>query len=150
MRGARSLGLLLLGIGLALVLIQFPSPQTSSAAREIRIEASSFAYTPSSISVNPGDRVNLELLSTDVVHGLYLDGYGISVTADPGQTGRLTFVADRTGTFRFRCNVTCGTLHPFMIGRITVGQNLALLRAVGLAFLAGAAVLSAPRTAAVP
>jgi heme/copper-type cytochrome/quinol oxidase subunit 2 len=82
------------------------------------------------------DRVTIQLVSTDVVHGIYIDGYGLEITADPGQTESLTFLADRPGTFRYRCSVTCGALHPFMIGKIQVGPNLFLWRGIGLAFLA--------------
>src|SRR5574342_296138 len=64
-----------------------------------------------------------QLVSTCVVHGLYVDGYDISVEADPGQTATLTFIANKLGSFRFRCNVTCGAMHPFMIGKLTVGTN---------------------------
>jgi heme/copper-type cytochrome/quinol oxidase subunit 2 len=78
----------------------------------------------------------------DVVHGFYLDGYGVSVTADPGQTARLTFTADRSGSFRFRCNITCGALHPFMIGKLQVGPNTWLLRAIGLTLLAALSLLA--------
>jgi len=74
--------------------------------------------------------VTLEVEAVDMVHGIYVDGYGLSVTADPGQTARLTFVADRAGSFRFRCSVACGDLHPFMIGRLRVGPNPLLIRAV--------------------
>jgi heme/copper-type cytochrome/quinol oxidase subunit 2 len=81
-----------------------------------------------------------------VAHGLYLDGYDISVEADPGQTGTLTFVADRRGSFRFRCSVTCGAMHPFMIGKLAVGPNTLLYRASGLALLAAAALLIGKRT----
>jgi heme/copper-type cytochrome/quinol oxidase subunit 2 len=48
----------------------------------------------------------------------------------------LTFVADKPGSFRFRCNVTCGAMHPFMIGKITVGSNNWFFRSIGLATLA--------------
>lgn len=121
------------------VFLPAPSPGFKPAERVFRIEASSYAYTPAEISVNPGDRVTIELAATDVVHGLYLDGYDLSLSADPGQTARLTFVADRPGSFRFRCSVTCGPLHPFMIGKLRVGPNWLLWRAVGLALLAAAA-----------
>jgi heme/copper-type cytochrome/quinol oxidase subunit 2 len=95
--------------------------------------------------VNPGDTVTLQLVSTDVVHGLYVDGYDVSVEADPGQTATLTFVADRSGSFRFRCNVTCGAMHPFMIGKLTVGTNHWLFRSIGLAALAIVSVVVAYR-----
>lgn len=104
--------------------------------RTFRVEASQFAYSPAVLSVNPGDTVTIELVSTDVVHGLYVDGYGVSVTADPGQTVRLTFLANKPGSFRFRCNITCGALHPFMIGKMQVGTNTLLWRAIGLTILA--------------
>ena len=131
-------------IGLAGALIVFaPLPVRAAAPvqRTFRIEASQFAYAPAIIQVNPGDTVTIELISTDVVHGLYVDGYGVSVTADPGQTARLTFVADRAGSFRFRCNEPCGALHPFMIGKLQVGPNTSLWRAIALAGLAALAVL---------
>jgi heme/copper-type cytochrome/quinol oxidase subunit 2 len=92
-------------------------------SHDLRIAASQYEFGPAVISVNQGDRVTIELVSTDVVHGLYLDGYDLEVTADPGQTASLSFIADKSGTFRFRCSVTCGPLHPFMIGKLKVGNN---------------------------
>jgi len=121
--------------------LPFVSAPTSPAPRIFRIEASQYAYSPAELHVNPGDRVTIELVSTDVVHGLYLDGYGVSVEADPGQTATLTFVANQPGSFRFRCSVTCGALHPFMIGKLTVGTNAALLRGIGLALVGAIGIL---------
>jgi nitrous-oxide reductase len=65
-----------------------------------------------------------------------VDRYNVSVEADPGQSATLTFVADKPGSFRFRCNITCGAMHPFMIGKLTVGSNNWLYRSIGLAGLA--------------
>ena len=110
----------------------FPAAATTPTERSFRINASRFEYSPAILAVNPGDRVTIELTSIDVVHGLAIDGYNLAATADPGQTARLTFVADRQGSFRFRCTVTCGNLHPFMIGKLNVGQNTLLWRAVAL------------------
>jgi heme/copper-type cytochrome/quinol oxidase subunit 2 len=61
--------------------------------------------------------------------------------ADPGQTASLTFIANKSGSFRFRCNVTCGAMHPFMIGKLTVGTNHWLYRSFGLAALVIAGLL---------
>ncbi len=104
--------------------------------RVIRMDASTFAFTPAEIEVNQGDLVTIQLTSKDVVHGLYLDGYNLEISADPGQIEELTFTADQSGSFRFRCSVTCGDLHPFMIGKLQVGPNLLLWRGAGLAVLA--------------
>jgi heme/copper-type cytochrome/quinol oxidase subunit 2 len=124
------------GLALAVLFIPFPASATSPTERTFHIDAQRFEYTPSTLTVNPGDRVTIELTATDVVHGLSIDGYDLAVTADPGQTARLTFVADQPGSFRFRCTMTCGNLHPFMLGKLRVGQNLLLWRAVGLFGLA--------------
>ena len=121
----------------ALAVAFFPAPTSLAAPtdRHIHLEASRFAYVPAVIAVSPGDRVTIEFEAADVVHGLYLDGYRLNLIAEPGQTARLTFVADRPGTFRFRCSVTCVPLHPFMIGKLSVGPNWLLYRAIGLSFL---------------
>ncbi len=103
--------------------------------RTYRLEARSFEYAPPTIQVNQGDRLTIELSSTDVVHGLYIDGYDLDVVADPGQTAKLTFIANQSGSFRFRCSVTCGALHPFMIGKLEVGTNWLWWQAVGFAVL---------------
>ena len=120
---------------LTMVILLVPVPFALSAPQErhVRIEASQFQYMPSVISVNPGDRVTIDLTSNDVVHGLYVDDYGVGITADPGQTTRLTFVADKAGTFALRCFAPCGPLHPFMVGKLNVGSNWLLWRAMGVA-----------------
>lgn len=122
---------------LALLVMFLPLPVNSKTPveRTFRIEASQFNYTPAVLSVNPGDRVTIELLATDVVHGLSIDGYELEAISEPGQTAHLTFVADRQGSFRFRCTVTCGNLHPFMIGKLQVGQNTLLWRGALLSAL---------------
>lgn len=122
----------------SLVVAFAPLPVQPIAPQErtFRIDARQYAYSPSELKVNAGDTVNIQLVSTDVVHGLYVDGYNVSIEADPGQTKTLSFVADKTGSFRFRCNVTCGAMHPFMIGKLTVGRNNWLFRSLGLATLA--------------
>lgn len=131
----RVLLLLLLAAGLAVAFVPLPVPSITPQNRVFEIDARQYSYSPSTLKVNAGDTVTIRLISTDVVHGLYVDGYDISVEADPGQSTELTFVADKPGSFRFRCNVTCGAMHPFMIGRLTVGTNTWLYRSLGLVVL---------------
>jgi plastocyanin len=127
--------LLFIMAGLVVALAPLPVQSITPQERTFRIEARQFAYAPSELQVNPGDTVTIELVSTDVVHGLYIDGYGRSVEADPGQTTTVTFVANKPGSFRFRCNVTCSAMHPSMIGKFTVGTNHWFYRSIGLALL---------------
>ena len=124
--------------GFALVVLFAPAPVIAAipVERTFRIEASRFQYSPAVLQVNPGDRVTIDLVPQDVVHGLSIDGYNLAITADPGQTAHLSFIANRPGSFHFRCSVTCGNLHPFMTGKLEVGPNMLLWRAAALAFLA--------------
>ena len=133
--------LLLAMAGLVVAFAPLSVPVVAPQERTFRIDAQQFAYSPSELAANPGDTVTIELVSTDVVHGLYIDGYDLSVEADPGQTATLTFTAEKSGSFRFRCNITCGAMHPFMIGKLTVGKNQWLFRSTGLAIIAVLGVL---------
>jgi heme/copper-type cytochrome/quinol oxidase subunit 2 len=137
----------------ALLVIFLPMPGLAAPVeRIIRVEANNYAYAPSVMSVNPGDRVTIELVAKDVAHGLTIDGYPVDLHADPGQTARVTFVADRAGTFKLRCSIACGNLHPFMTGKFVVGPNLLFIRALGLALLAfafGIVHLSSRKSASV-
>jgi heme/copper-type cytochrome/quinol oxidase subunit 2 len=133
--------LLFMMVGLVVAFVPLPVSPITPQERTFQIDARQFAYSPSELKINSGDTVTIQLRSTDVVHGLYVDGYDVSVEADPGQTATLTFVADKPGSFRVRCNVTCGAMHPFMIGKITVGTNNWLFRSMGLAALAVVGVM---------
>jgi len=137
------------GVTLALVLLTLLAPLPAALAvgaapqeRQVTISARSFAFEPGTVRVNRGDTVIVNLESTDVVHGLYVDGYGFSTQAEPGQPGQLTFVADRSGAFRFRCNVACGNMHPFMIGKLVVGPNLTWLRAIAATLITAVGALA--------
>lgn len=121
--------------GLVFVL-PWPTPVTAATERIFRIKARDYAFTPATIEVNPGDRVTIELESGDYVHGLHIEDYEVNLTADPGQPASVTFIADRPGTFRIRCSVSCGSLHPFMGGRLRVGPPVVFWRALLLAALA--------------
>ena len=136
----RVLLLLLLVAGLAVAFAPLPVRAAAPAQRVFRVEARQFAYSPAELQVNAGDTVIIQLVSTDVAHGIYVDGYGLAAQADPGQTATLSFTADRPGSFRLRCNVTCGAMHPFMIGRLQVGSDQWLYRSMGLAVLAVIAI----------
>ena len=109
-----------------LVLVAWaPAPVgTAGVVREVKVATFQFGFTPNVIRANLGDTVLIHLTSRDVSHGFYLDGYGIEERVAAGQTKDVRFVADRAGTYRFRCAVTCGALHPFMIGQLVVEPNV--------------------------
>jgi len=124
-----------------------PAPQE----RVITMTAKRFVYEPHIIQVNRGDRVTVLLRSTDVHHGFYLDGYEQEMTARPGQDGTVSFVADRTGRFVFRCSMTCGPFHPYMVGYLRVKPDLRLLGSLWVfGSLLALAVVSLRTRASVP
>jgi heme/copper-type cytochrome/quinol oxidase subunit 2 len=118
-----------------------PWPMPAPQERHLNLTARTWEFQPGMVKVNKGDTVVISLQSEDVVHGLYVDGYDISTQAEPGQPGELRFVADRDGAFHFRCTVPCGSLHPFMIGKLIVGPNLTWLRAVLASLIAAGSAL---------
>ncbi len=139
-------GMVLLGgaIGFSLVYFQRDKPRD----REYTITASKYAYQPSVIEVNRGDRVTVHLVSEDVTHGFYLEGYDLDAKVrrmDPTiwirhpsqgeefhEAKEISFVASRAGKFRFRCSQTCGYMHPFMNGVLIVRPNYLYSSGLGL------------------
>lgn len=129
-------------VALALLVWLTPLPVSATpVTHHITLTASQFAFDPPVLRINQGDRVRLTLRAADVVHGFYLDGYNVQQRVEPGIAQELEFVADRAGKFRYRCSVSCGALHPFMIGELVVGPNLPFIRTVALLLVAVAGTL---------
>ena len=124
---------------LVLIALFTPIPLAASApqARTIEINARQFAYEPVTVRVNRGDTLTFHLESLDAAHGLSVDGYDVNIQAEPGISASVTFVADKEGTFKFRCSVSCGALHPFMIGELNVEPNSPLARAILVTIIVG-------------
>ncbi len=134
------------------LLLPLPLPAPTPQVRTLRLTAEQFAFTPAVLQVNRGDIVSLEFAANDTVHGLLLDGYGVALQAEPGQPAKATFTADRAGRFSIRCSVTCGNLHPFMLGELLVEPNLALTKSlvVAVALAVVGLLLPSGRTAERP
>ena len=116
-------------LALTALLLPLPAAARTPVEHHVQIDARMFAFEPSRLRVGLGDTVTMTLVSQDVVHGIYVDGYNVDIEAEPGKPAQATFVADRLGKFRFRCSVTCGAMHPFMIGELVVGPNIPFWRA---------------------
>lgn len=131
--------------GLLLVaVLAAPWPLDAAAPedRTIAITARAFAFEPETIRVPRGTRLTLSLESLDAAHGLSLDGHAVNMTAEPGHAGQVTFSADSAGKFKFRCSVTCGALHPFMIGELVVEPEYPFARAALGVLVIGAGALA--------
>lgn len=138
----RHIGMLLPFVLAALVVGWWPVLQPITPIQhEIELDATQFAFEPGRLSVNQGDRVVITLTASDVAHGFYLDGYGLKTRVVPGIAQRIEFVADRAGKFRYRCAVSCGPLHPFMIGELVVSPNNPFWKSVALVLIASAGMM---------
>ncbi len=154
------------GVALCLVALELaPVPADAPGeALAIDISASQYAYRPHRFEVDPGTEVRLHLASTDVVHGFYLEGHDLEAEIRPGSlatrarrpsTGEdfedveeIVFTAGKPGKYRYRCSVTCGTLHPFMQGEMVVRPNRLYHLGLAAAFAIAVTVLGLTATGA--
>lgn len=126
------------GVMLALVVMPVWGATESATTREFEIVAQQYSYSPNVIRVNQGDRVKITLYSIDVMHGLAIDDYPVTLQSWVAKTDSVEFVADQAGKFRMRCTVICGAMHPFLVGELIVTPyanfpiSLALTLAVAL------------------
>ncbi len=88
--------------------------------KEFKMTAKQFAFEPSTIEVNKGDKVRLTVTSSDVPHGIAIPEYGINERLEPGKPSTIEFTAVKQGTFTAYCSVFCGSGHSGMKGKIIV------------------------------
>jgi cytochrome c oxidase subunit 2 len=94
--------------------------RSQPAERVIKLRAYKFSYEPDEIVVKLNEPVILEFTGTDVPMGFNAPDFAIRATIIPGQTSRVRFVPNRTGTFVFHCDIFCGDGHEDMDGTIKV------------------------------
>jgi len=103
---------------------QIPTPTETTEevpeTKEFNIIAKQWDFSPGEIIVNEGDKVILNIESIDVTHGFAILEFGVSEQLVSGNTVRIEFIADKTGTFTFFCNVFCGSGHVGMRGKLFV------------------------------
>ncbi|MFQ5604665.1 MAG: hypothetical protein ACE5HS_15450 [bacterium] len=128
--------------------VGWSSPEPTQ--QDIFIKARQYAFEPSVIRVNRGDTLHIKLVSLDVVHGFFVEGYDIDAEIFAHQktfhirhpsnsdtwseVDELVLIADRRGKFRYRCSHTCGSMHPFMQGELIVQPNTPYHAGVGAVF----------------
>lgn len=88
----------------------------SGATKEITVNAENFEFDQQEIRVAKGEQVTIKLVNAQGNHSLKIDGY--DQEAKGGQS--VTFTADKTGEFKFYCNVMCGSGHATMTGKLIV------------------------------
>jgi heme/copper-type cytochrome/quinol oxidase subunit 2 len=164
--GTRWIGAVLIVAAGALLPALAPSPKSAPQTRVVDVVARKYAYDPPIIKVNQGDEIHIHFGSKDVEHGFYLEGYDVDALADPGKdkiklrhpsqfgdynpADEIVIKADKRGKFRYRCSITCGYMHPFMMGVLLVEPNTLFGSASGLmvGLLFGGFLLAWPKAPA--
>ena len=82
-----------------------------------RWEFSVYVFDPRQITVDQGDEVTLEFVGINgASHPTTIAGYDKTFELKRGQSTRVTFVADKAGTFP----IVCATHHPTMVAELIV------------------------------
>ena len=91
-------------------------------AHEIQVTLRRYDFTPGTLRVRKGDQVKLVMAAADHDHGFKLDDFNINQKIPKGTTVVVEFIADKAGTFQFRCSNVCGIGHRSMKGTLVVEE----------------------------
>jgi cytochrome c oxidase subunit 2 len=104
--------------------LQADAPRAELAVREIDVVASQFRFEPATIDVAEGERVVLNIHSTDSTHGFAAKGLKVKATIpNGGQVVKVELSGLKPGTYEFHCNEYCGTGHLQMKGTLVVSPR---------------------------
>jgi plastocyanin len=88
-----------------------------ASSATLDVTADNFAFSPTSLSVDPGASVELTFTNNDSpTHSFTADGIGVDLVVDGGSSDSATFTAPDSGTIEWHCK-----FHSTMKGTITVG-----------------------------
>ncbi len=86
----------------------------------IEVKMSGYRFNPRSIEVRRGTKVRIALTATGRTYSMAIEGYGVSAVCPAGQTVYLDFIANKSGTFTYYCNMDVGDERSKMTGRLVV------------------------------
>jgi cytochrome c oxidase subunit II len=74
-------------------------------ARRIEVSATSFDFTPETITVRVGEDIAIALTAGDLLHDFTIDELDAHVAADKGETAEGGLRADEPGEYTYYCSV---------------------------------------------
>ena len=89
---------------------------------EIQVTLRKYEFSPGTLRVRKGEHVKLIMAAADHDHGFKLDDFDINQKIPKGTTVVVEFIADKAGTFQFRCSSVCGLGHRNMKGTLVVEE----------------------------
>ncbi len=82
------------------------SVTVGGAAKTFTVDGTNFSFSPSTLSVNKGDKVTIIFKNTGGFHDFRIDEFNVATKKiNGGQEETVSFVADKTGSFQYYCSV---------------------------------------------
>ncbi len=79
---------------------------TSSAVKTFTVTGTNFAFAPTTMSVNKGDKVRIAFKNAGGFHDFRIDEFAVATkTLSAGQEETIEFTANKTGSFEYYCSV---------------------------------------------
>ena len=80
--------------------------EETEVVKEFNADVAPFSFSPSTISVDRGDTVKINVKNVNGTHDLKIDEFNASTRVlNVGEMETITFVADKVGTFQYYCSV---------------------------------------------
>jgi cytochrome c oxidase subunit 2 len=92
----------------------------SEGAKEFKLTAKKYEFSPNTITVKQGDKVRLTVTALDRDHGFKIEAFHVDEKLPKGEAATVEFTADQAGTFPFVCSRFCGLGHSKMRGKLVV------------------------------
>jgi len=111
-----------IGICLASIAILTGAGHTQTQPRRvITVVAERFAFTPSEVSIDAGEVIDLQLKSDDTAHGFRIAGVTNVAVPKRGHPALVITIGPlAAGRYPFECSRVCGAGHNFMRGALVV------------------------------
>ncbi|CAI8701972.1 MULTISPECIES: cytochrome c oxidase subunit II [Bacillus] len=87
---------------------------------QVTIVSQAFSFTPNTIKVPKGAKVDFVAATKDVVHGFEIAGTNVNMMIEPGYVSTASQVFQKSGEYLIVCNEYCGTGHHMMSAKVEV------------------------------
>jgi cytochrome c oxidase subunit II len=87
---------------------------------EVVMIGSAWSFTPREVRVPAGAEVTFIATTTDVIHGVHVEGTRVNFMIIPGQISRVTSTFREPGEYLIICHEFCGAGHHLMYGTLVV------------------------------
>lgn len=94
--------------------------ETAPGRYQVVMLAAAWSFTPNEIRVPEGAEVTFLATSTDVIHGIHIEGTRVNAMLIPGQVARVTYTFREAGEYLMVCHEYCGLGHHIMSGKVIV------------------------------